>query len=201
MVACVTKSEGVRSLWRLDRGQLDACHSKEAALAKQARHSSLLSERVMGVKYLIAAVVAVLAGSVLVGRASAEATTTRQAVTIPINEDDGQPCTGENMHVQGRLTTSSEVTTDASGGSHIVEGFNINATATTASGVVYRSLSQTRFALNASDGSAAVIQLTAESRLVGPGGVSFSERLLIHTTVDANGVLTAAIESSSATCN
>ena len=127
--------------------------------------------------------------------ASASATVTTEAVRIPVDTVQENPCTGEPIAVTGFVEAVSHDTVDASGG---MTSINFGAFHGTAVGLVSgtRYVSQNVQLDNEGHFSATGAVETTDVfsiRFVSAGaGGDFTLHLMHHETVDANGNRTAS---------
>jgi hypothetical protein len=122
--------------------------------------------------------------------------------------DDFDSCSGERVVVSGTTHIVSRVTKDSTGGLHY--GFTGNTQGATGVGVVsgakyvmtsLQTISQT-FAVM--PGEATVLNLQHSERLIRTGSALPDDDTIVHflvcTTINANGEVTASIDSISAEC-
>ena len=129
----------------------------------------------------------------------------------PFFLDFNSPCAGGNFfRLSGRVEGVTHVTTDASGVPgesarvHIIEEFHVFATGVDATGATYRAVGASTQAVENFDipvgGRSEATEIFTE-RFVGPGpGNNFTARLLLHETVNANGDVTASVQSTTLEC-
>ena len=150
-------------------------------------------------KYLkLSAVILVLTA----GNAWAQATRTTTINQIPFDVIDGNPCTGEGIQYSGFLDEVQVEMFDSAGGLHLSYSLMLRQADAIglSTGINYNVLSRTQTTINA-PGNNGPFTLTSLFKIVAPGsGLSFSATALFHTTVNANGVLTAVVDSFSAVC-
>ena len=115
-------------------------------------------------------------------------------------------CTAENVTItSGILHLVSQATTDADGGYHItIRGNAQNVVATgDATGTTYHLAGDFWGEQNGrEDGAPSVVQLVQLHNVISEGpGANVTIHIVTHVTVDANGVVTADVESINADCS
>lgn len=115
------------------------------------------------------------------------------------------PCTGERITItDGTLQVLVQVTADATGGRHVVIHGNAQGVKATGeiSGDTYRLSGDFWTEQNvAGDGFPLVLQMVEVHNVLSPGSAdNFIVHLVSHLTVNADGTITALVDSVSAEC-
>jgi hypothetical protein len=125
-----------------------------------------------------------------------------QSVIAPFNAVIVNPCNGESVTLSGRIHTVVQDTQDAAGGTHSVVHVNFQGIGGQGtSGARYRFTGlNTQVVTNETLG-ASVTTTVVSTRLVGQGPVPDQVmHLLVHTTINANGEVTASISEVQSEC-
>jgi hypothetical protein len=141
------------------------------------------------------ALAALTSGLVLADAARGDNGMTRTVAYYTGQTIDLNPCTGEQELLQGRIVTLFHLFSDASGGQHLngsAVAQDLVATGLT-SGNVFHEVQASPFVVQTTAG-ANVVTITGHFKLVGPGGVSFVERVVEHVTVRPDGTVAASFD-------
>ncbi len=137
------------------------------------------------------------------------ATTATSNLLIPFNIVVFIPCAlggaGENADLTGALHLLTHITIDNTGGVHVkqhAQPQGLGGTGLT-SGDRYRGVGVTQETFSfAADGLPFETTFINNFRLIGQGpGNNFQVHQTIHTTINANGDVTAGIDNTSVTCS
>jgi hypothetical protein len=154
-------------------------------------------------RFVVASVFAALSAVAFAPSASADGTVITR---IPVDANYGNFC-GETIHAVGEVQFRVTTTTDASGGTHVVAGFNyVHVTATgNVTGARYvwafSGVDNSFNLANYPDGPL-VFAATSTSRLVALGGGTggYLAHSTFHLTINANGTITVNFDNFSIDC-
>lgn len=135
--------------------------------------------------------------------AAAQATTVTTNETLPFTSSVVNPCNGDLVTFSGHVHIANHVTTDASGGSHLrmhVNYQNVSGTGTP-SGVPYNVVTTQNETRNDNTGPQSETTITQVLNLVSQGPQPNAQvYVVIHVTVNANGVTTSTVEEVRIAC-
>ena len=135
--------------------------------------------------------------------ASAQATTITTNETLPFSGSAVNPCNGDAVTFSGQIHVTNHVTTDSSGGSHFRTHVNYQSVSGTGtpSGAQYNvrtTQNETRNDNTAPQTETTIIQVF---NLIAQGTVPNAKlHVVLHITINANGVTTSEVEEISVTC-
>ena len=120
-------------------------------------------------------------------------------IPIPANTLIFDKCTGELVHVAGTIHLVTQLTEDAASGAHLEMHFNVEDVSGIGltTGTQYRGVHNETHNSNASESGASEVTTRIDIKLISEGS---SDNLvirdaLIHATINADGVVTAAIDN------
>jgi hypothetical protein len=120
-------------------------------------------------------------------------------IPIPANTVIFNKCTGEDVQVSGTIHLVTAVTVDASGGTHTEMHFNVQGVGGVGliTGARYRGIHTETHNSNSSGEGASELTTVIDIKLISEGASSnlTIRDALIHTTVNANGTVTATIDN------
>jgi hypothetical protein len=128
--------------------------------------------------------------------------------SFPFVQLEEVPCAnggaGETVSIEGTLHVVVRLTTDKAGGVHTTLHFQpqgVKGTGLT-TGDIYRGGGVTRWTTNTNSDSLPLTETHINNfRLIGPGpGNNVQVHMNTHVTINANGVITAEVDNSSAIC-
>lgn len=148
---------------------------------------------------LATAALAALGGS---RPASAQASAVTTNEQVPIELVVFIPCVPENVTASGTLHIVSHTTVNPDGSFHVVSHFNPQGVSGTGdvTGDRYRGTGVTQNTFNLTAGQTFTFANNFRFIGQGPGNNSMVHQN-VHTTVNANGVVTSVVDNFSATCN
>ncbi len=127
-----------------------------------------------------------------------------QNIKIPIDQILSGPCTGEDIELTGELHLLSTLTEDGAGGYHAK--YHANYAGVSGVGLTTGTKYQINGGFNteyniAADGFPSETTAVANYGLIAPGkGNNYKGHALFHITVNANGEVTAEIDSFEVEC-
>jgi hypothetical protein len=135
-------------------------------------------------------------------RASAQASVITTNEQVPIALTVFIPCVPETVTVTGTLHIVSHTTVNPDGSFHVVSHFNPQGVSGTGdvTGAQYRGTGVTQNTFNIAAGQTFTFANNFNFIGQGPGNNSTLHQN-VHTTVNANGVVTSVVDNFSATCN
>jgi hypothetical protein len=120
-------------------------------------------------------------------------------IPIPPNTVIFDTCTGEGVLVTGTIHRVTTTTVDASGGTHTEMHFNVQGVSGVGltTGIRYRGIHTETHSSNSSGDGASELTTVIDIKLISEGSTSnlTSRFVLIHTTINANGTVTATIDN------
>lgn len=131
--------------------------------------------------------------------AQATTVTTNQEVPVDTTVFD---CNGQPVVLSGTMHMVVHFTTDANGGTHVTTHSNYqDVSGTSTSGLTYRGVNNVQTTFNSSGPQSEVT--TVDNVLLASQGATDNLRVSFttHTTINANGVATAAFTRFTITCN
>ena len=144
--------------------------------------------------------VGLLTLALLASPAQAQAETTTDHVRNTFNGFVINPCTGEELFLEGTQNLVAHITRDANGGVHIKSHRNVEATAVSASGAKYVAHQTQNDELSArgDSESATTFTLTNTLQFIRQGSATptdddFVIKEVTHLTVNANGEITSVV--------
>jgi hypothetical protein len=135
--------------------------------------------------------------------AAAQATTITTNETLPFTGTTVNPCNGDAITFSGEIHVTNQVTTSAGGGSHIRTHVNYQGVSGTGtpSGAQYIFVTTQNETRNDNVGPQTETTITQVGNLIGQGSVLNSQvHVVLHITVDANGVTTSEVEEVTVMC-
>ena len=135
----------------------------------------------------------------------AQSRTVTTSSILPIRFVLSHPCSGEDIALSGELHLVSSVTLDASGGTHVEFQANFQGVSGVglATGDRYQlNGERLHTSFNTSGAPPFEMTITSNAHLIGQGpDNNFLLHFLVHTTVNANGAVTAAIDELRVECS
>ena len=135
--------------------------------------------------------------------AAAQATTVSTNETLPFTGSATNTCNGDTVTFSGEIHITNHVTTDANNSSHIRTHINYQGVSGTGtpSGASYNVVTSQNETRNDNVGPQSETTVTQVANLVAQGSAPNSKMLVvIHITVNANGVTTSEVEQITITC-
>ncbi len=155
----------------------------------------------------VVATLALIAGAARTAPAEASATVTVSTERVPVSIVPFVPCAlggaGEAVLLEGNLLIVFRAVSDGNGGFHISSHFSPQGISGTGliSGDRYQGTGVTRDNFNTNGGLPSEATFVNNFRIIGEGtGNNLLVHATIHTTVNANGVVTAEVLNSSIDC-
>ena len=138
----------------------------------------------------------------LANRALAQASAITTNEQVPLELTVFIPCVPETVTVTGTLHIVSHTTVNPDGSFHVVSHFNPQGVSGTedVTGARYRGTGVTQNTFNAAAGQTFTFANNFNFIGQGPGNNARLHQN-VHTTVNANGVVTSVVDNFSATCN
>jgi hypothetical protein len=129
----------------------------------------------------------------------AQATTTTTNQILPLNTTV-TGCDGQVVTLSGDIHIVTHVTTDASGGMHIVEHSNYQNVSGTGGAITYRGVSSNSTVFNNSMPQSE-FTVVDQVLLISQGSTdNLQIHVTMHFTINANGQVTAVVENVRAEC-
>lgn len=136
--------------------------------------------------------------------ALAQSRTVTTSSILPIRFVLSHPCSGEDVALSGELHLVSNVTLDASGGTHVEFQANFQGVSGVglATGDRYELVGERlHTSLNTSGAPPLEMSITTNAHVIGQGpGNNALLHFLVHTTVNADGTVTSQIDEVRVEC-
>ena len=173
--------------------------------AEKASGATGYSERKeVSIMLRITLLLATAAMLVLVLATTAQAQGTEANEKIPLTFSTSNPCTGEELLVEGTLHLVQNFTEDRSGGSHLTQHLSFKGEAVSPSGAEYIVQTEDSANVKADADSANALTLSTKFHYIRLAETTpnddFIEYGTIHLTQNANGEFTADFRHTQAAC-
>jgi hypothetical protein len=146
--------------------------------------------------FALALVLIVICSNQTMAQATSTTTNTEMPFTATLTDCNGQP-----VVISGTMHMVMHFTTDSGGGTHAHIHTNYQDVSGTSGTITYRAVSSNHHSFN-SNGAQSEFTTIEDVKLISQGPTdNLTIRVTMHTTINANGQVTASFTNFEVTCN